>query len=139
MGILAQGRAQDNDTYVFNDSGGAQHYRAFKSQPGSSAGVNPTHYGSPLSGCKSDEIPIWTCDGTAAWCSPMCSTQKCPTDVPMGTSAKPDCYLRGLVGKMCALLCDVKNATHDHCGQGQVCIKGASDVIGICAFPAPCH
>ena len=70
------------------------------------------HYGDPLSGpCKSDEKEVTITGVKGPFCSPTCSTSSpCPTDVPTGTTAQPECVLEASGStepSNCALICRV--------------------------------
>ena len=69
--------------------------------------TNPTHYGNPSSGCESDEQAVRVQGLSGDFCSPKCdSTGSCPSDVPKGDTATPECALRTTTGdKYCALIC----------------------------------
>ena len=54
-----------------------------------------THYGDPKDGCLSDEVEITIQGVTGDFCTPKCSLLKaCPTDVPAGVTAGPQCALQ---------------------------------------------
>lgn len=64
------------------------------------------HYGDPADGCLSDEKQIQVTGIPGDFCSPSCDGVSCPTDVPTGVTAKPQCALSDSSGaKSCALLC----------------------------------
>ena len=69
--------------------------------------TNPTHYGNPETGCESDEQAVRVQGLSGDFCSPKCNSQgSCPSDVPKGDSATPQCALRTTTGdKYCALIC----------------------------------
>ena len=69
--------------------------------------TNPTHYGNPKTGCESDEEAVRVQGLSGDFCSPKCNSQgSCPSDVPKGDSATPQCALRTTTGdKYCALIC----------------------------------
>ena len=69
--------------------------------------TNPTHYGKPKTGCESDEEAVRVQGLSGDFCSPKCNSQgSCPSDVPKGDSATPQCALRTTTGdKYCALIC----------------------------------
>ena len=69
--------------------------------------TNPTHYGNPSTGCESDEQAVRVQGLSGDFCSPKCDTQgSCPSDVPKGDTATPECALRTTTGdKYCALIC----------------------------------
>ena len=69
--------------------------------------TNPTHYGNPSTGCESDEQAVRVQGLSGDFCSPKCSSSgSCPSDVPSGDTASPQCALRTTTGdKYCALIC----------------------------------
>ena len=121
------------------------------SQLGAVATTAGTHYGDPCSsaGCESDEQPVSVTGIDGSFCSPDCTTAACPTDVPAGATATPQCALTAPSGaKGCALMCSPSATIKDQkvadaaCGAGASCkpIQGT----GICTyddcgppFPAP--
>lgn len=66
-----------------------------------------THYGDPADGCMSDEQAIKVTGVSGDFCSPDCTSAACPTDVPSGVTAQPQCALKTSTGddKKCALIC----------------------------------
>ena len=56
-------------------------------------GANPTHYGNPANGCESDETAVQVTGVAGSFCSPDCAKKACPTDVPTGVTAAPQCAL----------------------------------------------
>merc|ERR1719199_957714 len=68
--------------------------------------VSASHYGDPASGFMSDEEAVQVKGVPGDFCSPDCKSQACPTDVPSGVTAHPQCALKTTTGdKRCALLC----------------------------------
>eukprot|EP00439_Symbiodinium_sp_Y106_P052612 s640_g7.t1 len=69
--------------------------------------TNPTHYGNPSTGCESDEVAVRVSGLSGDFCSPKCDSQgTCPSDVPKGDTATPECALRTSTGdKYCGLIC----------------------------------
>ena len=69
--------------------------------------TNPTHYGNPSTGCESDEVAVRVSGLSGDFCSPKCDSQgTCPSDVPKGDTATPECALRTTTGdKYCGLIC----------------------------------
>merc|ERR1712217_168287 len=101
--------------------------------------VNPTHYGDPKDGCESDEQSVRVQGVPGDFCSPSCtSSGSCPTDVPSGDSAKPQCALKSPTGKQyCALICTPSvlrsDGANGECGTGTCqSIQG----IGLCTYAA---
>ena len=56
--------------------------------------VNPTHYGDPAGGCETDETVVQVTGIAGSFCSPDCAKNACPTDVPTGVTAGPQCVLK---------------------------------------------
>eukprot|EP00413_Alexandrium_margalefii_P049476 CAMPEP_0204611152 /NCGR_PEP_ID=MMETSP0661-20131031/61877_1 /ASSEMBLY_ACC=CAM_ASM_000606 /TAXON_ID=109239 /ORGANISM="Alexandrium margalefi, Strain AMGDE01CS-322" /LENGTH=266 /DNA_ID=CAMNT_0051622995 /DNA_START=1 /DNA_END=800 /DNA_ORIENTATION=+ len=94
-------------------------------------GTNPTHYGDPKTGCESDEEAVRVQGLSGDFCSPKCSSSgSCPSDVPKGDSAAPQCALRTTTGdKYCALTCKQDS----DCGTG-ACQKIMG--VGLCTYAA---
>jgi len=98
------------------------------------------HYGDPKDGCESDEQAVQIQGLAGDFCSPKCQLfGKCPTDIPTGITAKPECALKTTTGaKYCALICSpslpIKNqfVADAQCGQNASC-KAISGV-GICTY-----
>jgi hypothetical protein len=103
-----------------------------------------THYGDPKNGCLSDEqeISIQGVDGDA--CSPACTgilKNKCPTDVPEGVTAEPQCALQDSASgdKFCTLICSPtavikdQKAADAQCGANASC-KSVQLGIGLCTY-----
>ncbi|CAK9095763.1 unnamed protein product [Durusdinium trenchii] len=93
--------------------------------------ANPTHYGDPKTGCESDEQAVRVQGLSGDFCSPQCSSSgSCPSDVPKGDSATPECALRTTTGdKYCALICQ----SDSDCGTGS-CQKIMG--VGLCTYDA---
>merc|ERR1712217_197236 len=72
--------------------------------PGPSPGPSPppspsppapsgsSHYEKPP--CQSDEVDVKVQGFAGSTCSPKCAGASCPTDVPEGARAKPQCILQ---------------------------------------------
>merc|ERR1719310_781386 len=86
-----------------------------------------THYEKPP--CRSDEVDVQVQGLTGATCSPKCSGTTCPTDVPAGTTAKPQCVLQdsSTGDKYCALTCFIGG-----CPTGSTCRH--SGIVGLCMY-----
>eukprot|EP00470_Lotharella_oceanica_P005831 CAMPEP_0170177522 /NCGR_PEP_ID=MMETSP0040_2-20121228/10435_1 /TAXON_ID=641309 /ORGANISM="Lotharella oceanica, Strain CCMP622" /LENGTH=135 /DNA_ID=CAMNT_0010420195 /DNA_START=18 /DNA_END=425 /DNA_ORIENTATION=+ len=93
-----------------------------------------THYGDPKDGCESDEISAQIQGVQGDFCTSKCSLIKaCPTDVPTGVTAKPQCALQTSTGdKYCALICSPSSKNDDQCGTNASCkpISG----VGVCTY-----
>merc|ERR1719265_369020 len=100
--------------------------------------TNPTHYGDPKTGCESDEKAIQVQGVSGDFCSPACTSSACPTDMPKGDTAKPQCALSSPTGaKYCALICTpsefASNGANGECGTGTCqSIQGT----GLCTYAA---
>jgi len=102
-----------------------------------------THYSDPATGCLSDELEITIQGVTGDFCSPGCSLIKqCPTDVPEGVTADPQCALQDASSpttKYCALMCSTtvpirdQQAADDQCGANASC-KTVQLGIGLCTY-----
>jgi hypothetical protein len=87
-----------------------------------------SHYEKPP--CQEDEMDarIQGIDGEV--CTPKCKAGVCPTDVPAGTTATPQCILSSPTGdKYCALTCESSG-----CPTGAKC--EAIGATGICMYPS---
>ncbi|CAJ1353082.1 unnamed protein product, partial [Effrenium voratum] len=93
--------------------------------------ANPTHYGDPKTGCETDEQAVRVQGLSGDFCSPKCNSQgSCPSDVPTGDKATPECALRTTTGdKYCALVCE----SDSDCGTGS-CQKIMG--TGLCTYDA---
>eukprot|EP00940_MAST-03C_sp_MAST-3C-sp2_P002433 g2433.t1 len=95
-----------------------------------------THYGDPFKGpCESDEVDIQITDIDGKICSPACDASgSCPTDVPSGVTATPQCALKSSTGSQyCALICTPgDDDAADACGENASCkpIQGT----GLCTY-----
>jgi len=101
-----------------------------------------THYGDPLDGaCLSDEVNITITGVTGSVCSPACTgifKTKCPTDVPSGVTAEPECALQDTSDdKYCALICssdlEITEDENDQCGKAS-CKQVPSAGVGLCTY-----
>jgi len=65
-------------------------------------------------------------------CAPSCDGQACPTDVPAGTRAKPQCILQDASSgkKYCALSCLLPFS----CPSGAKCAR-IGGLTGVCVYP----
>jgi len=96
-------------------------------------GIARAHYDDPYKHkCEKDEQAIQITGVLGKICSPECTNNTCPTDVPTGVTAKPDCHLHSSTGdQYCCLMCN-PNATENVCGPKASC-KAISDT-GICTY-----
>lgn len=112
-------------------------YPMVNGKPGPSPGPSPsppsppspstTHYEKPP--CQDDEETVRIQGLTGSVCTPKCDAGSCPTDVPEGTEAKPQCILQSPTGdKYCALTCIVD----EQCPEGASC--GILGFTGICTY-----
>merc|ERR1712137_1066093 len=87
-----------------------------------------THYEKPP--CRSDEVDVTIQGFDGETCTPKCTNNACPTDVPEGTTATPQCVLQDSSSgdKYCALTCLIGG-----------CPPGASrkrqGLTGLCLYP----
>ena len=92
--------------------------------------TNETHYGNPAQGCLPDETTTALEGVPGNFCSPDCTSTACPTNLPAGVTADPQCALQGTSGTMsCALICDPLAA--NECGNAQC---QPIQEIGICTY-----
>eukprot|EP00462_Mataza_sp_D1_P024173 CAMPEP_0175144230 /NCGR_PEP_ID=MMETSP0087-20121206/13995_1 /TAXON_ID=136419 /ORGANISM="Unknown Unknown, Strain D1" /LENGTH=498 /DNA_ID=CAMNT_0016428633 /DNA_START=47 /DNA_END=1543 /DNA_ORIENTATION=+ len=97
------------------------------------------HYGDPYKhGCEKDEVAAQIQGIPGKLCIPPCNSDgSCPTDVPAGVTAKPQCVLKSSTGaQYCALVCTTTGeviAPQDaQCGKNASCKKGTDN--GICTY-----
>merc|ERR1719465_372069 len=75
-----------------------------------------SHYEEPP--CRSDEQAVQVQGVSGDFCAPDCTNSACPTDVPSGVTAQPQCILQSSSGnKSCALVCNPSDANKE-CGAG---------------------
>jgi len=101
-----------------------------------------SHYEDPKSGCQSDETEVSIQGVTGDYCAPKCGFFKaCPTDVPTGVSAAPQCALQDSASnqKYCALICSPtakiadQKAADAQCGTNASC-KSLQMGVGLCTY-----
>merc|ERR1711981_1295677 len=106
-----------------------------------------SHYEDPKSagGCQSDEIAIQIQGISGDFCSPKCTglfKTKCPTDVPAGVTAEPECALRdsSTKEKYCALICSPSldeaslRAGDAQCSSKASCKAVPNAQVGLCTY-----
>jgi len=108
--------------------------------PGPSPGPSPApsppapstnHYEDPKDGCQSDEVDLRIQGVAGDVCAPDCTSASCPTDVPAGVTAQPQCALQSSSQKKyCALICSPGNDAQ--CGANASC--KAIQSVGICTY-----
>jgi len=88
------------------------------------------HYEKPP--CRSDEVEASVQGAGGELCAPSCDAGACPTDVPPGTRAKPQCILQDASSgkKYCALECLLPGS----CPSGATCAR-VGGVAGVCVYP----
>jgi len=102
--------------------------------PGPSPGPSPpaptSHYEKPP--CQSDEVEAEVQGTNGELCAPKCDGTSCPTDVPAGTKAKPQCLLQDSSSgeKYCALACVLPGS----CPSGATCAR-IGGIVGVCVYP----
>jgi len=91
------------------------------------------HYEDPKDGCGSDEVSITVQGIQGAVCAPKCTSGSCPSDVPAGVTAAPQCALQdsSTQKKYCALICS-PSSNDAQCGTNASCksIQGT----GLCTY-----
>merc|ERR1711945_19564 len=87
-----------------------------------------THYEKPP--CRVDEVDVSIQGFDGETCTPKCTSNACPTDVPEGTTATPQCVLQDASSgdKYCALTC-----LFGGCPPGASCQH--SGLVGLCLYP----
>jgi len=93
-----------------------------------------THYEDPKGGCRSDEVDITIQGVQGAVCSPACTMGIfCPSDVPAGATAAPQCALQdsSTQKKYCVLICS-PSSNDAQCGTNASC-KSISGT-GLCTY-----
>eukprot|EP00658_Telonema_sp_P-2_P059924 TRINITY_DN48_c0_g1_i6.p1 TRINITY_DN48_c0_g1~~TRINITY_DN48_c0_g1_i6.p1 ORF type:complete len:349 (-),score=69.93 TRINITY_DN48_c0_g1_i6:272-1318(-) len=102
--------------------------------------ANQTHYGDPANGCEADEEAVQVQGVSGKFCSPDCASAACPTDVPSGVTAAPQCALQTTTGdKRCALICSPSDKWSDLRAGDAQCGTGSCQPIqgtGICTYGA---
>ena len=99
---------------------------------------NTTHYGDPADGCLKDETAVQVQGLGGDFCTPPCTgplKSTCPTDVPKGVTAAPECALQdqGSGQGYCALVCIPGG--HSGANQcGKATCKNVQLGIGICTY-----
>eukprot|EP00929_Paragymnodinium_shiwhaense_P114898 TRINITY_DN83450_c0_g1_i1.p1 TRINITY_DN83450_c0_g1~~TRINITY_DN83450_c0_g1_i1.p1 ORF type:complete len:385 (+),score=57.47 TRINITY_DN83450_c0_g1_i1:64-1218(+) len=93
--------------------------------------LTTARYGQPP--CGMDEVQGEVLGGSGYLCAPRCDQNyNCPTDVPLGTGAQPQCMLKDVdQSAFCALLCQVDS----QCPSGARCQQLTQMQVGICEFP----
>merc|ERR1711988_127304 len=99
-----------------------------------------THYGNPADGCMPDEQSVKVQGITGDFCSPDCASASCPTDVPSGVTARPQCALQSTTGdKKCALICSPSTDEESLRAGDAMCGEATCQPIqglGICTYAA---
>merc|ERR1712100_562263 len=96
-------------------------------------------------GCQSDEVDIQITGVTGSVCSPKCTgifKTKCPTDVPEGVTAEPECALQDASthDKYCALICspstdpEALKAGDAQCSSKASCKAVPNAPVGLCTY-----
>lgn len=109
-----------------------------------------THYGNPADGCLSDEMPTEISGMNGNACLPECNDNECPTDLPIGTTARPVCAIkdpnsdnqycvlmcRGSISGTCPIgaSCAYPNSYSKFMRERHIIIKDDSSSIGICTY-----
>merc|ERR1712146_748872 len=101
------------------------------SPPSPPSPPSSSHYEKPP--CRSDEVDVQVQGLTGSTCTPKCSGTTCPSDVPAGTTATPQCVLQDSSSgdKYCALTCLLggcpTGAKCEHIGLTGICMYPSSD------------
>ena len=86
----------------------------------------------------SDEQPVKVQGLSGDFCAPDCKSAACPTDVPAGVTAKPQCALQSTTGdKKCALICSPSTDEASlRAGDAQCGAATCSPIqsVGICTY-----
>lgn len=101
------------------------------SPPSPSPPSSQAHYEHPP--CQSDETELQVQGISGVMCSPSCTNSACPSDMPVGVSAQPQCVLQDQSSgqRYCALEC----SSDGDCDQaGGASCKSISN-IGLCTYP----
>merc|ERR1712224_685518 len=98
------------------------------SPPSPPPSPSTSHYEKPP--CQSDETEASVQGANGDVCAPKYDGTSCPTDVPAGTTDKPQCVLQDQSGnKYCALTCILGG-----CPTGAKCAHPGG-LMGICVYP----
>ena len=136
----AKGCCYDNST--------AGTFYCFSQDPPTPPGP-PGHgdYGNPFNGpCANGDSNTTITGLKGSFCSPTCSTSSpCPTDIPAGTTAAPQCVLEkppSTTPSQCALICSANDEEEEMTKlDGTVCPHGASckpiSTTAICTYDGP--
>merc|ERR1711966_593381 len=100
------------------------------------------HYEDPKDGCGSDEVDITVQGIQGAVCAPKCTSGSCPTDLPAGVTAAPQCALQDASSgdKYCALICSSslpivdQQVADSSCGENASCKSIPGQMVGICTY-----
>jgi hypothetical protein len=92
--------------------------------------IGQTHYSNPAQGCLPSEATMEVSGVPGDFCAPDCTSTACPTGVPAGVTADPECIVEGAGNeKSCALICNP--AAANACGSAQCQpIQGT----GVCTY-----
>ena len=92
-----------------------------------------SHYEDPSAGpCQAGELAVRINGVQGGFCSPSCQSGPCPTAVPAGTTATPECALETPGSKSpsrCALICQKSSK----CPAKASC-KMVQGAIGLCTY-----
>mmetsp|Transcript_7086 Transcript_7086/g.15476 ORF Transcript_7086/g.15476 Transcript_7086/m.15476 type:complete len:164 (+) Transcript_7086:47-538(+) len=99
-----------------------------------------THYGNPTGGCMKDEHPFQIQGVAGMICAPKCTAfRPCPSDVPRGVTAAPQCALKSPDGNTyCALICSPGTEEEDYSSMLRASSAAASG-SGSCGEEATCQ
>lgn len=98
--------------------------------PPSPPSPSSSHYEEPP--CQSDETEVEVQGISGSMCSPACSNSQCPSDVPAGVSASPQCVLQDSQGdRYCALECSSDGDCDTQHGASCQILQN----FGLCTYP----
>jgi len=138
-GLLLRGKGGAGECGILSEAS----YPVVSGSPGPAPGPSPgpspppspptpssPHYEKPP--CRDDEVEASVQGTGGELCAPSCDSGACPTDVPPGTRAKPQCILQDASSgkKYCALACMLPGS----CPSGATCAR-VGGFAGVCVYP----
>jgi hypothetical protein len=135
FGRLLKGKGGAGECGILSDASypvvGGKPVPTPPSPPPSPPSPGKSHYEKPP--CRSDEIAIQVQGVTGVTCSPSCTSGPCPTDVPAGTTASPQCMLKDpSTGNLLCLSCQQSGcppgASCQHIGAAGICMYPSSEL-----------
>merc|ERR1712217_588348 len=99
--------------------------------PPSPSPSGSAHYEQPP--CRSDEIEVQVQGASGVMCSPSCTDSPCPSNIPAGVTARPECVLQdSQANRYCALVC----GSDSDCDQAHGATCQALGSISLCMYSA---